>query len=347
MTRRFVAALSLLSTLSAIVLLTSTSGSAQTPRKTAWGDPDVGGIWDYRTLTPLKRPEALAGKEVLSDEEAAQFRQQALNGGSADRRDGGSRSDIERAYNEFWYDRGDSLTDDNRTSLIVDPPDGRIPVLTGAAQQRQPVRPGMGAAPAADWPRPVRERVVFGSPAHGPEDVGLSERCILGFGSGPPILPSAYNNNLQIFQTPGYVVILTELIHDARVVPMDGREHLPQNIRQWLGDSRGYWDGDTLVVDTTNFTDKTGSFNTVTEALGTGDTLHLIERFRWVDVDTLVYEFTIDDPTTFSRQFSAAIPMNRSEGPLYEYACHEGNYGMEGLLSGARAVEGAGEESAR
>ena len=169
----------------------------------------------------------------------------------------------------------------------------------------------------------------------------------MGFGSGPPILPSVYNNNLQIFQTPGYVVILTELIHDARVVPMDGREHLPQNIRQWLGDSRGDWDGDTLVVDTTNFTDKTGSFSTVTEALGTADTLHLIERFKWVDVDTLLYEFTIDDPTTFSRKFSAAIPMKRSEGPIYEYACHEGNYGMEGLLSGARALERASEEAAR
>ena len=173
MTRRCFAPPSVLSTLTAIVLLASTSGAAQTPRKTAWGDPDVSGIWDYRTLTPLERPEALTGTEILSDEEAAQFRQQALDGGSADRRGGGSRLDIERAYNEFWYDRGDSLTDDNRTSLIVDPPDGRIPVLTGAAQQRQPVRPGMGAAPSADWPRPVRERVVFGSPALGPEDVGL------------------------------------------------------------------------------------------------------------------------------------------------------------------------------
>ena len=203
MTRRFVAALSFLSTLTAIVLLTSTSGSAQSPRKTAWGDPDVSGIWDYRTLTPLERPEALTGKAVLSDEEAAQFRQQALNDGSADRRDGGSRRDIERAYNEFWYDRGDSLTDNNRTSLIVDPRDGRIPVLTGAAQQRQPVRPGVGAAPSADWPRPVRERVVFGSPAHGPEDVGLSERCILGFGSGPPSFLARITTTCRFFRHQG------------------------------------------------------------------------------------------------------------------------------------------------
>jgi hypothetical protein len=316
-------------------------------RQTPWGTPDLSGIWDYRTLTPLERPAELAGKKILSDEEAAQFQQQALDGGSADRRDGGSSSDIERAYNEFWYDRGDSLTADKRTSLITDPPDGRIPALTPAAEQQQTVRPGMGATASTDWPRPVRERVVFGSPAHGPEDVGLSERCILGFGSGPPILPSAYNNNLQIFQTRDYVVVFTELIHDARIVPLDGRPHLPQKIRQWLGNSRGYWDGDTLVVETTNFTDKTGSFNTVVQAIGTGETLHLIERFRLVEPGRLLYEFTIDDPTTFTRSFSASIPMKKSEGPLYEYACHEGNYGMEGLLAGARTVERKSENGSR
>ena len=306
--------------------------------QTSWGDPDLTGIWDYRTLTPLERPTQLSEQAVLSDEEAAEFRQQIIQAGSADRRDGGASSDIERAYNEFWYDWGDSLTDDKRTSLIVDPPNGRIPSLTDKAQAMQPARPGDGSQ-VAEWNRPVRERVVFGSPAHGPEDVGLSERCILGFGSGPPILPSAYNNNLQIFQTEDHVVVLTELIHDARVIPLDGRNHLPGTIRQWLGDSRGHWEGDTLVVETTNFTNKTGSFNTVTDAFGSAENLRLIERFRRIDDGALSYEFTINDPATFTAAFTAVIPMNRSDAVIYEYACHEGNYGMEGLLSGARAVE--------
>lgn len=308
-------------------------------RQTAWGDPDLSGIWDYRTLTPLERPTQLPDQAVFSDEEAAEFRQQIIQAGSADRRDGGASSDIERAYNEFWYDWGNSLTDDKRTSLIVDPPNGRIPTLTDKAQGMQPVRLGMDGAQAADWSRPVRERVVFGSPAFGPEDVGLSERCILGFGSGPPILPSAYNNNLQIFQTEEHVVVLTELIHDARVIPLDGRNHLPKTIRQWLGDSRGHWQDDTLVVETTNFTDKTGSFSTVTDAFGTAENLRLIERFRRIDDGTLSYEFTINDPATFTAAFTAVIPMNRSDAVIYEYACHEGNYGMEGMLSGARAGE--------
>lgn len=319
----------------ALPLMAQEAGTLQT----SWGDPDLSGIWDYRTLTPLERPTQLSEQAVLSDEEAAEFRQQIIQAGSADRRDGGANSDIERAYNEFWYDWGNSLTDDKRTSLIVDPSDGRIPALTDEAQAMQPARAGMDGSQAAEWNRPVRERVVFGSPAHGPEDVGLSERCILGFGSGPPILPSAYNNNLQIFQTEDHVVVLTELIHDARVIPLDGRNHLPGTIRQWLGDSRGHWDGDTLVVETTNFTDKTGSFNTVTDAFGTAKNLRLIERFRRIDNGTLSYEFTINDPATFTAAFTAVIPMNRSEAVIYEYACHEGNYGMEGLLSGARAVE--------
>ena len=212
--------------------------------------------------------------------------------------------------------------------------------MTVEAQQQQVAR-------RTSRQRPIRERVVFGSPVHGPEDVGLSERCMLGFSSGPPILPSAYNNNLQLFQTPDYVVIVTELIHEARVVPLDGRPHLPRHIRQWLGDSRGHWDGDTLVVDSTNFTDKTGSFNTLISALGSGETLHLIERFSRADADTLVYEFTVDDPTTFTRSFTAAIPMKMTQGPLYEYACHEGNYGMVGMLAGARALEKAAEEETR
>ena len=237
-------------------------------------------------------------------------------------------------YNEFWYDRGTTVVEDKRSSLIVDPPDGRLP----------PVRPGtpeqVGSA-GEDLPghRPVRYR-AGGIGADGPEDRGLGERCLVGFNSGPPVIPSAYNNNLQLFQTAGYVVILNEMVHDARIVPLDGRPHLPKDVHQWMGDARGHWDGDTLVVETTNFTDKTGSFSpTITSSVGTGQTLTLTERFRRVDADTLLYEYTVDDTATFPRPFTAAIPMRKSDLPIFEYACHEGNRGLSNILAGARAAE--------
>jgi hypothetical protein len=187
--------------------------------------------------------------------------------------------------------------------------------------------------------RPVRFR-SGGIGADGPEDRGLAERCLLGFNVGPPFIPSAYNNNMQLVQTPEHVVILNEMIHDVRIIPLDDRPHLPRSIRQWMGDSRGYWDGDTLVVETTNFTNKTSSFNpTIQSAVGSGLTLRLVERFSLGDSGTLYYEFMVDDPVTFTRPFSGVIPMKRSEGPIFEYACHEGNYGMFNLLAGARAQE--------
>ena len=162
---------------------------------------------------------------------------------------------------------------------------------------------------------------------------------MLGFNSGPPMLPSAYNNNVQIFQTPDHVVILSEMIHEVRVVPLDGRPPLPEGMRQWMGDGRGWWDGDTLVVESDNYTDKTGSFYTIVSTYGSGESLHLVERFTRVSDDTLRYEFTVDDPSTFRAPFTAAIPMQRTDAPLFEYACHEGNYGMTNLLAGARAQE--------
>ncbi len=302
--------------------------------RTPWGVPDLGGIWDFRTVTPLERPQALEGKATLTAEEAAAFEQQAIEGRNADRRDGGARRDVERAYNDFWWDWGDDLTDDRRTSLIVDPPDGRIPERTAGAQ-------AWAEAQRADGLRPVRARVLIGSPAHGPEDLGLSERCMLGFNSGPPMLPSAYNNNVQLFQTEDHVVIFSEMIHEARIVPLDGRSTLPDQMRQWMGDARGHWDGDTLVVESSNYTDKTGSFYTIAASYGSGTNLQLVERFTRVDDDTLMYEFTVDDPKTFVAPFTAAIPMKRTEAPLFEYACHEGNYGMTNLLTGARVQEAA------
>jgi len=297
----------------------SSAADSSTPPRTPWGDPDLQGIWDFRTLTPLERPKELAGKEFLTDVEVAEFEQQTLEQRNADRRDGadklrGPGSDVERAYNQFWWDYGTNVIGSRRTSLIVDPPDGRIP-WTPEAQKRAAGFFGF-----------------FGRIPAGPEDRALSERCILGFNSGPPMVPSAYNNNVQLFQIPGYVVILNEMVHNARIVPIDGRPHLPQDLRQWVGDSRGHWEGTTLVVDTTNFLRET-SFT------GSSANLHLVERFTRADADTLLYEFTVEDPTTWTRAWTAAVPMKKTELPMYEYACHEGNYGMFGILEGARAEE--------
>lgn len=290
--------------------------------RTSWGTPDLQGVWDFRTLTPLERPAALADKEFLTDEEAAAFEQETLHARDADRRDGAEKpfgigADVERAYNQFWWDYGDSIGDDNRTSLVVDPSDGRIP-YTPAGRRR--------AAGVFD--------VLFGNVAAGPEDRALAERCILGFNSGPPMLPSAYNNNVQLFQTPDTIVILNEMVHNARIISLNRRSHLPADVRQWVGDSRGRWDGDTLVVETTNFLRDT-SFP------ASSAKLHLVERLTRVDVDTLLYEFTVEDETTWTRAWTAAVPMRKSDLPLFEYACHEGNYGMTNLLAGARMEEKA------
>ena len=217
-----------------------TTDASTTPR-TSWDAPDLRGLWDFRTLTPLQRPAQMKGKEFLSDEEAATFEAQILEARNKDRReDLPAFLDIEYAYNDFWWDYGSNITDDRRTALIVDPPNGRIPPLTPAAREK--IR--------APRQRPITERVILGGSAHGPEDLGLSERCMLGFSSGPPIVPSEYNNILQVFQTPDYVVIFTEMVHEARIVPLDGRPHISGDIRQWLGDSRGHWEGDTLVIET-------------------------------------------------------------------------------------------------
>ena len=311
------------------------AGGARTP----WGHPDLQGVWDFRTITPLERPAELAGKAVLTEEEAAAYQtleNRRQNRDLVDPEKGGALYPPESQggvvpYNEFWYDRGSALVEDRRTSLIVDPPDGRMPARRAGALEQ------IGSA-GEDLPgsRPVRYR-AGGIGADGPEDRGLGERCLLGFNSGPPLIPSAYNNNVQVFQTPTHVVIHHEMVHDARIVPLDGRPHLPEAIRQWMGDARGRWEGDTLVVETTNFTDKTASFlPAITSAVGTGATLTLTERFTRVDRDTLLYEYTVDDPTVFTRGFSAAIPMRRSELPVYEYACHEGNRGLANILLGAR-----------
>jgi hypothetical protein len=298
---------------------TPLSGQANTwtPPRTADGQPDLQGIWTNATVTPLERPADLAGKQTFTEQEASEFAKQAVQATNADRRDLPPELDVARAYNQFWYDRGTTVVGSKRTSLIVDPPDGRLPALTPQGQKR-----------TDDF---AQMRVLH--PADGPENRTLNERCIKWATAGPPMLPGPYNNNYQIVQVPGYVVIVVEMIHDARIIPLDGRPHLPQNVRSWLGDSRGHWEGNTLVVETTNLRPDATYRNTVPESL------HLTERFTRVDADTIQYEFTVNDPATFTKSWTAAIPMTKVPGPVYEYACHEGNYAMEGILGGARAEE--------
>ena len=312
-----------------------------TPR-TADGQPDLQGVWDFRTLTPLQRPEDRGDQAVLTEEEAAEIEARAAQ--SAIDADQPSEVRTEPlpvgapvgGYNNFWFDRGAGVVDGNRTSLIVSPENGRVPTLQSGVEM---VTLSLGE----DLPgtRPVRVRAA-GIGADHWEDRGLAERCLLGFNSGPPIVPAGYNQNFQIFQTSEHVVILHEMVHDARVVPLDGRPHLPESMRQWMGDSRGYWEGDTLVVESRNFTDKTSSFSpSVTMAAGNGTTLNLTERFTRVADDTLLYEFAVDDMMTFTAPIVAQIPMKRGE-LMFEYACHEGNYGLPNILAGARQEENEG-----
>jgi hypothetical protein len=293
-----------------------TAGKTAVPR-TADGQPDLQGVWSFATVTPMERPKELGEKVVLTDEEAADFESQAAQKNNRDTNvPAGNVGD----YNNFWYDRGTKVIGDKRTALIVDPPDGRIPPLTPQAQQKRAAvteaRKGVGAD------EPTEGGFV--------EDLGpggLRVRCILGFNSGPPMTPGAYNNNVQIFQAPGYVALLNEMNHNARIVPLDGRPH--GKIRQWVGDSRGRWEGDTLVVETRNFLRETMFTNSSAN-------LRLVERFTRRDANTLTYEFTVEDPTTWTRPWTAQIPMTKAE-VMYEYACHEGNYGLTNILSGARA----------
>jgi hypothetical protein len=281
------------------------------------GRPDLSGVWSFATVTPLERPAEFAGKAVLTDKEAEEFEKLIIAKENKDNREGGADADVSRAYNDFWWDRGTKVVGTRRTSLIIDPLDGKIPPLTAEAQAHN---------------ASVAKRLA--APPNGPEDRNLSERCLLGFNSGPPMLPSAYNNNVHIAQTKDTVLLLNEMIHNSRIVPLDGRPH--GRLLQWVGDSRGRWDGDTLVVDTINFS--------VSNFRNASPRMHLVERFTRVDAETLMYEFTVEDPSTWTRPWTVQLPMSKSSEPMYEYACHEGNYAMEGMLSGARAKEKAEKE---
>jgi hypothetical protein len=279
---------------------------------------ETNGISCRRVSYQPRRHEATKNKkiEILTQAEVAAYEQRMKVQNNRDRRDSSPQADVGGAYNDFWFERGSRVVTSRRTSLITDPGDGRIPPLTPEAQKKAAERAEYRRLHAAD----------------GPEDLGLPVRCLLWPTAGPPMLPGGYNNNYQIVQGPGYVMIIVEMIHDARIIPTDGRPHLPKHVRQWMGDSRGRWEGTTLVVETTNFTDKT-AFR------GSGENLRLIERFTRTGPDEILYQFTAEDPASFTRPWSAELPMRRMDEPLYEYACHEGNYGMDGILSGARTDE--------
>ena len=297
--------------------------TAETPR-TAWGAPDLQGVWDFRSLTPMERPAELADQEVFTAEEAASFSEEVIREQSRDQADVEAQAATGRVvpYNDFWFDWGSSVTTE-RTSLIVEPPDGRIPALTAAAERRRAAR---AASRAGVGPDEV-------APGGWIDELNPPVRCITGFNQGPPMTPSAYNNNMQLFQTEEHVVILNEMVHDARIVPLDGRPQLPADLRQWIGSSRGHWDGDTLVVETINRRDQ--SFRGATRHL------RLTERFTRADEGTLVYEATLEDPTTWTRPWTFVVPMVRNAGEVYEYACHEGNYYMANMLRAQRAEEQA------
>jgi hypothetical protein len=296
--------------------------AAQAPLRTPDGKPDLQGTWSFATVTPMERPANLAGKEFFTEQEAAAYEKEVVERNNKDRRDGPAESDVSRAYNDFWWDSGTKVVKTRRTSLVIDPKDGKIPSMVPAARERQQ----------------ERQAATRDHEFDGPENRPLPERCLILQGAGPPITPTAYNNNVQITQGEGYVALLIEMGHEARIIPTDGRPHLPPDVRLWKGDSRGHWEGDTLVVETTNFSNK-NSFR------GSSENMKLIERFRRADADTLIYQFTVEDPDTWARPWTVEIPVTKSQGRLFEYACHEGNYGMAGALAGARAEEKEAEQA--
>ena len=304
----------------ALVLIASANA-----QKTPDGYPDLQGIWNIGTVTPMERPAQLAGKAFFTPAEARDWEKTITSRTNRDERQTrGTDADVAAAYNEAWYEPGTRVVRTLRTSVVVDPPDGKIPALTPAAQKAIADR------------RAAQQRAM-----RGPEDRSLGERCLYFPTLGPPLTPWGYNNNYSIVQTKDYVAISVEMIHDTRIIPIDlssmnlpsvTTPHLPKDVRLWAGDSRGHYEGNALVVDTTNFTDK-NSFR------GSDANLHVVERFTRMDNDTILYRFTIDDPTAFTKPWSGEYTLASSPGPIFEYACHEGNYALPNLLRGAQVQE--------
>lgn len=324
-------------TLLVVVVWTPIPAAAQDEiPHTSWGDPDLQGVWDFRTITPMQRPESQADKEFLTDQEADGRNQRALDREldldtrPSRRTESDPTGNVDRgvdgqpgSYNAFWFDRGTSVIATKRTSLITDPLNGRMPAYTDAAQTR----------------RAALEKTREGIGTHEPtpggwvEDLGsngLQVRCIVGFNAGPPMTPSGYNNNFQMFQNEDTVVILTEMVHNARVIPLDGRSHI--DFPQYAGSSRGHWEGDTLVVETLGFLRETSFMRGASSPQ-----LRLTERFTRTSTDILTYRVTVDDPDTWDQPWTYEVPMRLNEHPVYEFACHEGNYGLYNILAGAAA----------
>ena len=307
----------------AIPYAQSTGREAYTAPRTAWGTPDIQGIWTNATLTPIERPETMSDQNVLTAEEAAAFEtSSAAARAASDRFIPGNVG----AYNQFWMDGGKVMTGDRRTSLVTDPPDGRIPWTAAGRERLAADSAKYGVGPFDSW-----------------TDADTGERCLT---DGLPFVPlQGYNMNYHILQSEGWVAMLNEMFHEFRLIPTDGRSHVPVHVGQWLGDSRGRWEGDTLVVETTAFADK-GHYLWRATWRAARPGLHMVERFTRIDEQTLDYEFTMTDPDMFTRPWTARLPMTTdhasrgvTSGPMYEYACHEGNYGLLNIMRGARAED--------
>ena len=290
--------------------------SAQGPAR-----PDLDGIWNSATLTPIERPSNLQDKPFYTADEAARLEREAALRNGEETKEQIAKSRGTGTYNAFFREWGTRVVKTLRTSIVTDPPDGRIPPLTPAAEA-------------------VRRRRLEGiRKGENPEDLGLQDQCAAFLTAGPPMLPYSYNSNYQIVQTADAILIHAEMIHDARIVYMDGRAHAPANLRSSLGDSIGRWEGQTLVVDTTNFTDERGYYGDAGGNFGWDRNLHLIERFRLLDPDTLLYQFEVDNPTAFTRPWKGELTMTRTADRIFEFACHEGNYSLTNMMRGYRATE--------
>lgn len=314
---------SLIVSLTFPLILALSAAHAQTPR-TSWGDPDLQGRWSNATLTPLQRPAELGDKQYFTEEEAREYVAQRISAGSADDR---IEEDREAgnigSYNDAWMDRGNDIVPSRRTSLVIDPANGRVPPFTAAGQR--------------EFDR--NQAYSRMHPADTPEDRYLTERCIVFGGGAAPLLPEPYNNNYYIVQTPDYVTIVAEINHEVRIIPIDGRPHFPGDVKQWVGDSRGRWEGDTLVVETTN--QRTNRYFYGVQMLNSvmSDEFSVVERFTRTGPDQIRYQATVSDPAVFTQPWTVENFMHPQEGPIVEYACHEGNYGMSGILSAARQEE--------
>lgn len=301
-----------------VLFLAAAAAFSQTsykPSRTVDGHPDLQGIWNIGTVTPFEQPAELGGKQFFTPDEARVWEKSMVERNNKDQRQAGTEQDVANAYNDAWWEQGTHVVRTLRTSIISDPADGHVPALTAAARDAQATRN-----------EPLRH------PPAGPEDRSLAERCLFFGQEGPPMASGPYNNNFQIVQSPGYVAIINEALHDTRVIPVDGSPHLPASVRLWLGDSRGHYEGDTLVIETTNFTGR-NSYR------GSDANLRVTERISRMNAETLLYQFTIDDATAFTQPFSGEYTPVAGTGPIYEYACHEGNYALANMLKGAKAQE--------